>query len=665
MISTNRYFLRKKTKRENFEENVIDKKPITKIKLIALNDKNYNDNDYTTIKFSSSKRIKLNDLIQNREQLIELDINSKDIFIIDEIELRNNKGNLKESFHLPIYVKKMNKCYISLKHKKKGFCFELIIYSKNAKNLDHYILSHNDETIDRFDRYKLEHRKKINIINIEKSFFNEFIKYIKLDSNSYKICARINNKDEISTSVYELILQERINSKIFSLKANVGDINKIFKLLTEIKNKKKPLSYVKENYKCLDNDEAFKSFIANYEYIKKSYLEIPIINDNDVNILKEYLLKLIINYFFIDKNEIKSQGEKDEINELIIIVTNNIISIINDIENFSLCQEKSTIIKFRLYRSTLYNIYSIISEVKSDKLPCLKILSMYNQKIINLKETSNDNPYYKAIMFLKDIVHNLNEHSCLFDLLLQYNSGISNDMDLLRRKKKKYEDNDTKYELTMLTVKEVANHLEEIIPEFVVRYTCNDDTYSFYSILNDIVFFNEKKTFNNNIIKNLDGFDKYTLAIVILFLHECWGHRKVALSSKINKDSPIRNCLISEDFEENEIVIKNDKTKKVKGESGLEIEYLITGVKYDNIYTKYLLNSHDINNKNLLNIQLWIQPTFDEFRNLMNKNLEKKYSEPIEKLLKKSRKIKDNSNSRYAPKIYYEDDIEIGPLFKV
>ena len=46
-------------------------------------------------------------------------------------------------------------------------------------------------------------------------------------------------------------------------------------------------------------------------------------------------------------------------------------------------------------------------------------------------------------MFLKDIVHNLNEHSCLFDLLLQYNSGISNDMDLLRRKKKKYEDNDT------------------------------------------------------------------------------------------------------------------------------------------------------------------------------------------------------------------------------
>lgn len=664
MISTNRYFLRKKTKRENFGENATTKEPKTKIKLIALNDKNYNDNDYTTIKFSFSKRIQLNDLIENKEQLIELNINSKDIFVIDEIELSNNKGNFKESFHLPIYVKKMNKCYISLKHKKKGFCFELIIYSQNAKKLGYYILSHNDETIDRFDRYKLEHRKKINIINIEKSIFNQFIKYIKLDSNSYKICARIDNKGEISTSVYELLLQEKINSKIFSLKANVADFNKIFKLLTEIKNKKKPLSYIKEKYKCLDDDEAFKKFITNYEYIEKSYLEIPTINDNDVNILKEYLLKLIIKYFFIDIDKFQSQAEKDDINELILIVANNIISIINDIENFSLYQEKSTIIKFRLYRSTLYNIYSIINEVKSDKYSRLKMLSKYNQEIINLKKSSNDNPYYKAIIFLKDIAHNLNEHSCLFDLLLQYNSGISNDMDLLRRKRKKYEDNDTKYELTMLTVKEVVNHLEEMIPEFVVRYTCNDDTYSFYSSLNDLIFFNEKKTLENDVIKNIDGFDKYTLAIVILFLHECWGHRKVALSSKINKDSPIRNCLISEDFEENEIVIKDDKTKKVKGESGLEIEYLITGVKYDNLYTKYLLNSHDINNGNLLNVQLWIQPTFDEFRNLMNKNMEKYYGEPIEELLKKSRKIKENNN-RYAPKLYYEGGIEIGPLFKV
>ena len=82
---------------------------------------------------------------------------------------------------------------------------------------------------------------------------------------------------------------------------------------------------------------------------------------------------------------------------------------------------------------------------------------------MNLKKASKDSPFYKAIMFMKDITRNLNENSCLFDLLLQYNSGISNDIDLLRRKRKRYKDNDSKYELSMMTVKEVTEHLEEIL----------------------------------------------------------------------------------------------------------------------------------------------------------------------------------------------------------
>ena len=45
--------------------------------------------------------------------------------------------------------------------------------------------------------------------------------------------------------------------------------------------------------------------------------------------------------------------------------------------------------------------------------------------------------------------------------------------------------------------------------------------------------------------------------------------------------------------------------------------------------------------------------------------MEKYYNETIERLLQNSRNNKDNSNNRYVPKIYFEDDIEIGPLFKV
>ena len=57
---------------------------------------------------------------------------------------------------------------------------------------------------------------------------------------------------------------------------------------------------------------------------------------------------------------------------------------------------------------------------------------------------------------------------------------------MLRRKRKRYKDNDSKYELSMMTVKEVTEHLEEILPDFIIRYTSNDDIYAFYSSLNDI-----------------------------------------------------------------------------------------------------------------------------------------------------------------------------------
>ena len=279
---------------------------------------------------------------------------------------------------------------------------------------------------------------------------------------------------------------------------------------------------------------------------------------------------------------------------------------------------------------------------------------------MNLKKASKDSPFYKAIMFMKDITRNLNENSCLFDLLLQYNSGISNDIDLLRRKRKRYKD-----EISMMTVKEVTEHLEEILPDFIIRYTSNDDIYAFYSSLNDIIFFNDKKTFQSNIIENYNGYEHYTLPIVILLIHECWGHRKVALSNITNKDSTIRNYLISEDFEEDENIL-SDKTGKVKGESGLEIEYLITGMKHDNIFSEYLLCNDAINNTNLLDINLWIQPNFKEFQNIMKKNCDEFYDSNIDELLKKNRENKTYKNqNRYFEGTYIVDDVEIGPLFKV
>ena len=493
----------------------------------------------------------------------------------------------------------------------------------------------------------------------------EYVKNLPLGFNSYKICSRIKKDGEISSSVHELAIDEKLPSKKLDLKANVSDIETIYEFFDELRVKKSIQTLIKK-YHGLNEENAFKNFIKEYIYVKEDYSNIPEITENDVNVLKEYLLKLIVRYFFVDFSKMKAtKSQIKNINNMILRIIDNITMIIHDIESFTKNKNNSIILKFRLYRSTLYNIFSVIKKKSSDKYACLNILSNYKQKIMNLKKASKDSPFYKAIMFMKDITRNLNENSCLFDLLLQYNSGISNDIDLLRRKRKRYKDNDSKYELSMMTVKEVTEHLEEILPDFIIRYTSNDDIYAFYSSLNDIIFFNDKKTFQSNIIENYNGYEHYTLPIVILLIHECWGHRKVALSNITNKDSTIRNYLISEDFEEDENIL-SDKTGKVKGESGLEIEYLITGMKHDNIFSEYLLCNDAINNTNLLDINLWIQPNFKEFQNIMKKNCDEFYDSNIDELLKKNRENKTYKNqNRYFEGTYIVDDVEIGPLFKV
>ena len=287
---------------------------------------------------------------------------------------------------------------------------------------------------------------------------------------------------------------------------------------------------LKQKYNDLNDDNAFHQFLKNYTYVETSYLNIPNINDNDVNLLKEYLLKLILKYFFIEIENEDMQNKIETINDYIFKIINNIISIIDDIEKFENDSENSIILKIRLYRATLYNLYSVISKYKNNKLVCLEILSKYHQKIIDIKKISKKNPYYNAIMFLKEVAENLNEESALFDLLMQYNSGISEDISLFNEENI-YNSKNTKYELSMLTISDIADHLKNILPQFL----------AYYAILNDLVFINEKKSFKKDDISNLDDFSEYTLPITILLLHECWGHKKVAQSNKIIKESPIRN----------------------------------------------------------------------------------------------------------------------------
>ena len=320
------------------------------------------------------------------------------------------------------------------------------------------------------------------------------------------------------------------------------------------------------------------------------------------------------------------------------------------------------ILKFRLYRATINNIHTVIKDYLSEKIVAIQKLSIYKQKIINIKNSSQLNPYNKALNFLREIAENLNEDSYLFDVLYQYNCDISEDFG----KPNKRDRNKTyclKHELNMLTVKEVSDHLISILPDFIVRYTGPDDVYAFYAFLNDLIFFNEKKSFDENEISNFDKKLQYTVPIVILFLHECWGHKKVYLSNKLRKDSPSRNYFRGENFEEQILEIQN-KDSTIKGESGLQIEYLIAGKLNKAIVSKYLLTPSITHNLSLLNSKLWVQPDFGELQQIIKNNCKKIYDIDISAYSKNKEEEENKIKDRYGLTSYFEDGVKIGPFFK-
>jgi len=193
----------------------------------------------------------LDNLIKNKEQTITLYIEANEILIVDKIELGNDKINIKQNFLLPIYIKKVNTYYISLKPKNKGYIFELIFYSKAMKNLPTNLICANKQEMQVFDNYGLKYRKKINVINVEKNLFNYYIKNIEnlfLDSNSYKICSLIKSNEEITSSLHELKLEKKIKLKTNLIKPNLTHIKKIQNLLEEFK-KYKILKNIKQKYK--------------------------------------------------------------------------------------------------------------------------------------------------------------------------------------------------------------------------------------------------------------------------------------------------------------------------------------------------------------------------------------------------------------------------------
>ena len=661
--SKNKTILGRKTKRSNIplkeedDTTQIDKprtkktkidKPRTIIRLIYLGGKKNKkrNHEYTYIKFSFSEKISIINLHKTFIQNEELDINSDKIWIIDKIELGNAKE--KKKFIVSIYINKVNTFYIDLTPKEKQYYFEFIFYSKTIKELPIFIQYHNEQ-LDKFDNYDLKYRKKLCIINADITIEKDYLEDLELKPSSYKVCVRINKNGMKIPSIHELKLEKTKNITKPNIKANKKNIKEIFKLFKDIKDNKS-FEYIQEKYSHLNNGN-FDNFIKEYLNMNKIYTEIPDIDENDANIFKEHLLKLIINYFFVKDKESYIKSKK-----AILDIIKNINGIINDIEEFSKDSDNCDLIKFRLYRATVYNLYSITKKLPNNKEICLQDLKNYNQEIINLKNIDIENPYYKAINFIKQIAQKLDEKSCLFDILMQYYSGISKDIILSNKKEEKNRKDINKYELSLITVDELKKHLIKILPDFVIKYIYDDGNYAIYSQYNEVIFINELKTFRKNDNNDI-YFSGYTIPLVILLINGYWGHSKFFLSNKR-----------SQNLDKNLLGIPYRKNKaKMKDELDFEIEFLISGERdLSNIYANYLFSGDDVNNNNLLNAGLWTNTNFENLRNLILKNIKASSPNNVIKNYNKIEGIENKESSRlYCMETYLINGVEYGPFFKI
>ena len=89
--------------------------------------------------------------------------------------------------------------------------------------------------------------------------------------------------------------------------------------------------------------------------------------------------------------------------------------------------------------------------------------------------------------------------------------------------------------------------------------------------------------------------------------------------------------------------------KKIKGESGFEIEFLITGERdKKNIIANYLLSDTDADNENLLDVNLWTKPNFNNLRSLILKNIKAFPPNDINRYFIKTKEEEKEGNRLYT-----------------
>ena len=524
----------------------------------------------------------------NREHYIEIiKLFRENEYIEHKIDLNINKEN---NFH----------CFIG---SKSGFTFHIFNYDKYNLMNNLVVKQDNIEyNLNKYDSNGLKYCRRFNIINCSKeSIDSDNFNFPKhLNEGSYcinKFYGKISVEKLKQPKYYEINF-ESIPKKDFLLNLE-SNVNKFYDALTK-DNKNNVRTKNKIFYNNLTNilyeEEQFKE-LSNLKNILAGRRKI-ILNKTEFDICFGYAFLQVVQsiarfpytlygIFLKILNDLK----KNIPNSL------DIIRIIFWYNEYYL--EKQDFINkiISLFANNEINI-------NDDNL----IYKLHNFNFIYPNNLKTDTPYKKCYNFLYQFIDDLNEDSFLLEILFLLDSDTASN---------RIYKNVRIFQLSLLSLFQIKEHLKSIIPDVIIRkfHSKNDKSNGSYIHFNGVMecfegtlYEMNENELNLNLIEKEDKDCKYTIPLIMVFLHELFGHAKHRLDNTSSM-SPTH------------YYNPHDNYKLcfhcLMGESGRLLEFYISP-KIDIInYLKFSL----FPNNELLSTKLWTANDLSELRTIVQKKI--------------------------------------------
>lgn len=445
-------------------------------------------------------------------------------------------------------------------------------------------------TIDKYDNFGIPNVIRFSFLNINKTQLNVKETNIHLakskNGGSYLINdLTIDNYHEIRVhrrrrEIYKFLDKESLNIGAFS-----QDCFSIYKSLENLSLSQ--MKKLKDVPKMITfNNQLFSEKILNIRYYANYIHDKPIFSE------KEFICCTI--YCILQLLELNAQ-----------------LGLIAEFFSMSLTIKEEDNLDFDRKINLLYGYFRKSSE---------DAILIKDCKIINFNKINKNCAYSKAHDFIKNIMENITLNSKLFKFFYLCNSGCCSNR-LIK--------DQTTFKLSMISEKIIKSHLIKLLPECcfsfynpnenACRITFTEDRVSF---LNEGALFSKKKDeLDELLLINDDIKCEYTIPLVMIILHEYYGHSKNAYHYKKTISPNYINSndkFTFSDELENEKLTKTCKIKKyslsMNGECGRTLEFIISPDRKI-IYT---LKFSYISMENLLNVNLWISNTFDQLNDAVN-----------------------------------------------